>query len=259
MKATTGVQDYIRRNRTPATIVLIGSFLAIFVLSWMMNGSLSEPLQFKTEFSQPWGLLTYPWASTGNGMGLLWFLLEMYWLFWVGGATEQDLGTKKYLAVFFGSAVAAALFLWLGLALVYPGQSLPIVQGPGLAISALTVIWGVRNPTVCIRLMMCIPVAGWILAWLTVALTLFGFGSLYHAPLIGVFAIGHLGLAYLFAANRLPGVTYGRQDVSRAAMKATERRDKSYFEDVRRREQDRAERERLRKMFEDSMNDDAGK
>jgi membrane associated rhomboid family serine protease len=259
MKSTSGVQDYIRRSGTPATFLLIGSFLAAFVLSWLMRSSVTNPLQFYTDWSQPWGLITYAWANTSDGQGLFWFLLEMYWLWWVGTSCERDLGTPKYLAFFFASIAAAALFLWAGISLVHGRVPLPILGGPGLAISAVTVAWGVRNPRACVKLFACIPVTGTVLAWLIVALDLFGYGSLYHAPIIGLFAIAHLGLAYLFATNRLPGVTYSRVNPSYQAAKAHERQDKSYFDEVRRREQDRVERERLRKLFEKSVDDEPGK
>jgi Zn-dependent protease len=49
-----------------------------------------------------------------------------------------------------------------------------------------------------------------------------------------------------------------KQEEQRSA-KATEKREQAYYDDVRRREQDRAERERLRKMFESSLNDDSEK
>jgi hypothetical protein len=41
----------------------------------------------------------------------------------------------------------------------------------------------------------------------------------------------------------------------RKSAKATEKREQAYYDEVRRREQERAERERLRKLFESSMND----
>jgi hypothetical protein len=97
-----------------------------------------------------------------------------------------------------------------------------------------------------------------MLAWLTAALVLFGYGTMLQAPLLGAFACIHLIIAYYFAANRFEAVPYrqGEGRVNPARMKATEKKDKSYFEEVRKREQERAERERLRKLFEDSMEDD---
>jgi membrane associated rhomboid family serine protease len=256
MKATAGGQGFMRGSAQPGTVGLIATLLGTFVISWVMRGALVEPLQFWTDWSHPWGLVTYAWASTGDGQGLFWFLIELYWLWWVGTSAERELGTAKYLAFFFAATVAAALFLWAGLAVVHGGVRLPILGGPGLAISALTVAWGFRNPRGTILLFAIIPISGLILAWLTIALTLFGYGSMYQAPLIGLFAILHLGLAYLFATNRFPGVAYARTVAVKGPVKATEARDKGYYDDVRKREKEREERERLRKLFESSMKDD---
>jgi hypothetical protein len=103
---------------------------------------------------------------------------------------------------------------------------------------------------------MIIPVQGRILAWLTAAVTLFSFGVWYHAPLFGVFSILHLGVAVLFATNRLPFFLYRRQQVvDRQAQKKQEMMSKAYYDDVNRRSKEREERERLRRMFEDSMDE----
>ena len=273
MKATSDAGYYMRRSGAPVTLALIASFVGIFVISWLMKGTVAAPLAFLTDWSQPWGIVTYAWASSGDGQGLFWFLLEMYWLWWVGSAAEVQLGTKKYIGFFLASIVLAGLFLYLGLMLVYPRGHIPnsdiplaVGGGPGLAIAALTVAWGVRNPRDHIMLMFVIPVPGLILAWLTVALTLFGYGSMYGAPLVGLFAILHLGLVYLFATNRIPGVSFNKAPIAtssvrpnEAFLKKTEKMDKSYYDDVKRREKEREERDRLRKLFEDSMKDDEGK
>lgn len=256
MSTMAGIQDYMRRNRSPATMALIGLSLSIFVLSWMMNGKLFEPLSFATDWSRPWGILTYPFANGGNGGGLFWFLLELYWLFWVGSVTESEVGTPRFVAFFFAMSVLAALCIWLGMVLIHPGHAAAL-GGLELAISALTVAWGTRHAHENILLMFIIPVPGWILAWLTAFLVMFGFGSMYAAPVMGLFASVHLILAYLYAANRIPNLAYGRAPaaVREKFLKATEKRDQSYYDDVRKREEERKDRERLRKLFEDSMKD----
>ncbi|MFI5386349.1 MAG: rhomboid family intramembrane serine protease [Fimbriimonadales bacterium] len=260
MKATSGIGGYMRRSGAPATWALIGAALGIFVISWLMLGKLYEPLSFALDWSRPWGLLTYSFANFGNGMGLFWFLLELYWLFWVGTSTEIDLGRTRYLVFFFASAVVAALFIWLGMVIVHPGATAAL-GGLELPISALTVAWGTRHKHENILLMAIIPIPGWILAWLTVALVIFGYGSAFAAPLMGAFAALHLGLAYLYAENRIPNFAYGREGgrTPEQNLKRTEKMDRKYYDDVKKREQDRAEREKLRKLFENSMGDDKDK
>jgi hypothetical protein len=256
MKATSGMQ-FMRRSRTPVTLAIIVLSVGVFVLSWLLHGKLFLPLSFATNWSRPWGLITYPFADQGIGTGLFWFLLELYWLYWVGCSVESELGPQKYGVLFAVSSASAALFIWLGFAILFPGVT-GIVASLSLPIAALTVIWGIRHRSEIIQLMFVIPVPGWILAWLTVALTLFGFGTIYGAPLMGMFACLHLGLAYLYATNRIPNLAYGRAGgrTERQAYKRTEKLDRSYYDNVKAREKERAEREQLRKLFENSMKDD---
>ena len=124
-----------------------------------------------------------------------------------------------------------------------------------IPIGALTVAWGVRNQTACVRLWAIIPITGKWIAILEAFLVLFVMGE--SAPLVGVFALVPLGVAWAYAANGIPGLSFGPTTprVSRAA-KANERRDQSYYDDVFRRAKEREERERLRKLFEDSLEDD---
>src|SRR2546421_141626 len=117
--------------------------------------------------------------------------------------------------------------------------------------SAFSVMWGRENPTATILLMFIIPISGKWMAWLSAALVFFQ----TQPPQLAPFAALPLLLAYLFAANKLP-VSYSRHDRRYTApAKKTERYDRKYYEEVRRREQDRNERERLRKLFESSVNE----
>jgi len=100
-----------------------------------------------------------------------------------------------------------------------------------------------------------IPITGKWIAIIDSALVLFVVGD--GNPVAGIFALFPLGLAWAYAANRLPGLTFDKSPSkhSRAA-KATERRDQSYYDDVFRRAKEREEQERLRKLFESSLEDD---
>lgn len=255
MSGFDGFVRNIRRQGAPGTAGLIAAFLTSFILAWLFQDSFLPALALKTSQGfMPWTLFTYPFAISGLGGGIIWLLFACWWMWWIGTAVESEVGTPKFLALFFGLSAIAALFIMLGVALM-PHMTQRLVS-PSLGISALTVIWGTRNPTSCVRLMGCIPVTGAIIAWLDVAITLFGYGA--GAPLLGVFAILHLGLAYAYASNRLPFLPYGKGSATHRYLRATEKRDASYFADVRRREQERQERERLRKLFEGGVGDDPG-
>jgi len=258
MKATAdgGFGGYLRRYGAPATWAIILVALGIFVVSWLMRGILLKPLSFLTDWSQPWGILTYPFANVGDGTNLFWFLIMLYWLYWVGTSAENDLGLGRYLIFFFGETILAGLFVWLGAILMF---RTPIaLWSLELGVAALTVAWGTRHKSEQILFMMFIPMPGWVLAWLTTALVVFGYGTRYQAPAMGIFAAAHLAVAWLYAENRIPNFAYGRYGgrTNRQNVKRTEKMDKKYYEDVKKREQERADRERLRKLFESSIGDE---
>lgn len=253
-----GILDQFKSKRAPATMVIVGLSVIVFVVSWMMQGRFYESLLFFTDFSKPWGLLTYPFASAGDGQGLIWVIFELLWMFWIGTSVETELGTSKFLMTWLVFSILACLLVSVGIVLVYGSSAaVPVIGGLGLPLSALTVIWGVRNRAAIIRLYMVLPVPGIVLAWVTVALTLFGFGSIYHAPLIGGFAVLHLAAAWYFALDRIPFAPYRGAAVPSEARskKKVEMMSKEYYDDVARREKERADRERLRKMFEDNSTD----
>jgi len=251
-------QSRLRRSGNPATIVILAISAAVWLISWMTQGTFGLRLSFYSDFSQPWGVVTYPFASYGLGTGFVWVLLLFYWFWWVASDNERMLGTAKFVAVFFGFAVAALVFLFIGALLhrmlfVEPG---PNLSGLELVTAALTVMWCVRNKGAMVRMFAILPVSGLILGWITVGIVLFGYGSIYRSPLMGVFACLHLGLAYLFVIGRVPGLTYARPSQSSKVLKAQEQRSRAYYDEVSRRAKDREERERLRKLFEGSLKDE---
>jgi hypothetical protein len=60
----------------------------------------------------------------------------------------------------------------------------------------------------------------------------------------------------MFAVNKLPGLSYSKPVFKAAPSKAQIAKENRFYDDVRRREQERAEKERLRKLFEGSIKDD---
>lgn len=183
-------------------------------------------------------------------------VLLCLWLWGVGGSVEKDLGTAKYLAVFFVMAILSGLGLLIGAAITKHSDFL---AGAYVPVSAITIIWGTRHPNDQVMLMFIIPIAGKYLAWLSAALVLFA-----TSPALAPFAAAPLILAYFFAANRLPFAPYsGGGPLSAASRNKVsrnrERHDRAYMEDVKRREKNREEQERLRKLFESSLIEDPEK
>ena len=239
-----------RGNAAPATTGLIVAMIGCAVLIWMKIGS-----QFFNDFifvnslalAHPWSFLTYPFfTSASNTVGLLFLCL---WLWGIGGSVERDLGSVKYLLVFFAFTALCALGLLIG------GKVLNIegsMAGGWTAVAAITIMWGTRNPNQTVLLMFVIPIQGKWIAWLAGVIVFFG-----TVPQLAPFAVAPLILAYYFAANRLPFAPYSKSDLKfTGAAKTTERYNRAYYDEVRKREKEREERERLRKLFEGSLGDD---
>jgi membrane associated rhomboid family serine protease len=244
-------QRWVRQQATPVTIGLIIALVVSFMFAWFTQGAPTPLLALDTARLLPWTILTYPLADAGDGRALIFFLFLLLWLFWVGSSTERDLGSAKFAGFFALMTVLAGLFLFLGstgLGIQYR------LMGAGLPVAGLTVAWGTRNQNAQIRLYGIIPLTGKVLAILTVALTLFAYGT--GAPLLGVFAVLHLAIAWAFAANKIPGYAYAKPVATYRPTKQQVERESSYFDDVRKREKEREERERLRKLFESSLVDD---
>ncbi|MFZ4508819.1 MAG: hypothetical protein ACOYON_14085 [Fimbriimonas sp.] len=194
----------------------------------------------------PWSLLTYPLAARGSsGGGIIFTIFMLVWLYYVGGAIEREVGRFRHSMFVFFSILLGSLGLLLGSL----ASAVPVVEGgPSLLVATMTVAWGGRNPGAIIRLFMILPIAGRWLGWLSAAVVLFSFGV--GAPMLGLFALLPIGFAVLFAQDRVPGLGYRQQRESeRGKTKAQVAREDAYFDDVKRREIERQERERLRKLF----------
>jgi len=200
--------------------------------------------------AKPWTLLTYPWAPLiETGRGLVGSIFLMIWLYWIGRSVERDLSPSKMAGFWFAVTLAGALGNWVGMSAT---RVFAPLLGPEIPIAALTILWCTRNPSHTIRVYMVIPVTGKWIAWITVACVLVGYG--YEVPLMGIVDCIPLFLAYLYAANRLPRLAYGSGGVYQATQKEATTRgqvmyDQSYFDEVKRREKEREERERLKKLL----------
>jgi len=91
-------------------------------------------------------------------------------LYWFGRDLAGAWGSRRFLAVYFGVGLVAAIgtcviAVWDKAVRPYPYVgSWPLVE-------AMTVAWGLWFPDRIIRIYFVIPIRGYVLAWLTVALT----------------------------------------------------------------------------------------
>ena len=251
--------SWTRRNAAPFTVFLIGSLVAsgFIFLTTNLNGIvylvLSNGLQ-----GRPWTCLTYPWAVMpfGNGIQLITFAFVMFWLFQTGSSVEREIGTPRFAALWFAATALPGLLITLGAsAMRHP----VIVNAPYLPIFAVTVIWCIRNRSATIMLFGFIPLQAIWLAWISGIAAFFIYGG--PQSIIGLLACIHLVVAALYALDKIPFLLYGGgsgivssgRRVPGNRKEATTRGqvmyDQSYFDEVKRRETERAEQERLKKLF----------
>ena len=249
--AIRNLQTSVRQHGAPATVAILVLAGANFLASWVSGGgNWNGVVSFRPAFSLPWTFLTYPFAA--NPADVIGIFFMIYWMWIIGAQVERDLGTGKYLAFFGAMTAIPATMMWICLLTTGHASAL---YGLYLPVAGITIAWATRNPNASMLFMLIIPILAKWLGWLTAALVVFGYG--YPNPPVGLFAGVHLLLAHLFAAQRVPLLTYGKDGGKVKKQQWLPReKDDNYLLDVKNREIERAERERLRKLFEGSLKDD---
>lgn len=254
--ALRDLQFRLSRHGAPVTVGLLIVLVGAFLIAWLGGGL--QWLAYTTDegMGRPWTLLTYPFYSNGAGQGFLLFVILCLWLWGIGGDLERRIGAPRYLVIWFGATLVGALSVSLAATIM----SLPLVvlAGTLIPLGAVTVAWGAANPSAMVQLMFVLPITGRWLGWLTYGIVIFAVGSETGAPAAGFFAAIPLALAHLYVLGRLPGIEF-QSSRSSGKIRNAPKQDERYFDDVKRREKERAERERLRKLFEGSIQDDEEK
>lgn len=256
-------KSWFRHQAAPITIGLLASFI-IFAFIWWFSAlkGMEQIILGPGWQSKPWTLLTYPWAQMpfSDGLAIVCFVFLIMWVFFTGSYVERELGPAKYIGLWAAMILLPALFQILLGPVISPTRF--GAAGVWLPEAGITIAWCTRNPTAKIMMYGIIPLSGKILGAVTVVTTILlaGFGN----PVLGVVAALHLPIAWAFAANKIPFWTYTRGAGSFRKRKATdsqflrktEKMGAGYYDDVKKREKEREERERLRKLFESSLMDD---
>lgn len=198
--------------------------------------------------SAPWTFLTYPLFPAG---GLLAVLLGGWWLWGIGGAVEKEIGWLRYLSMVLAVTILAPLFMWLGAAITRSDGTL---AGYWMILPTVTVAWATRHPSDNVLFMLMLPIQGRWIGWISVLFVFFG-----SPPQLAPFAVIPLALVWAFADGRLPISFRPTQSRAGARSRSGLPIDDNFLSDVYRREKEREERERLRKLFEDGMVDNDGK
>lgn len=245
-------QSPLRRLPGQMTTALLIVFSAGFLLSWIP--SVGEVLRYWLAFDParvlPWTPITYPFVTDGNGGGILFFILGMLWWYWVGSGLERTTGPwgllLNFLAASFLEALMCLFASMLGMRAGLMGQFLPV--------SFMTVAFCARDPESQIQFWGIIPVKYKILALITGLIVVFGFGT--GQPILGLMVGAPLVLAWFYGAGKLP-VTLAGSSVDRNIDKRRENKEfDEFMTKVKSKEKEREERDRLRKLFEDSMSKD---
>jgi membrane associated rhomboid family serine protease len=238
----------LRRSGRPATAIVVALIGVVYVLAWFTKSPFFVELAFNG-LARPWTALTYPLASTGSGGAFIGVLLELWWLWMIGGEVESVMGTARYAVFFALATLVGALGISVGTLLVSHGA---LLFGPLLPIGAVTVAWATRSPNASVRIYGVIPITARWLAVIYAGIVLFSLGE--SAPLMGVFGLLPLALGFFLASGRIPGVPYSAAAAARES-RAERRKREEFDNEVRDRKKDREERERLRKLFEGSLDD----
>ncbi len=235
---------------TPVTLTIV---ILLVASSLLQMGHIAPMFEyfgfFGSAIPRIWTLLTYPFTGS---LGVVGLVLIPAWLMGTGGDMERDHGFK------------GTILLWIIIALVSVAPfvilSLPVATS-ALPIAAQTVIWGTRHPNNTVMMMGFIPMKAKWVAWLAVVSNFLAFATFGVVPAIA----GSIscGIAFLYATNRIPRLPYALKggSVAGPAPKKVQTRiaiknEEEFYDEVYRRETEREERERLRKLFESSLEDD---
>lgn len=254
MRSTWNAGRGPRGPQPTATVAIVGLLVVSFLGAWLMSNQASNPffklLPYSPE-SKPWTLLTYPFGPALTSV--LWFALACFILYQFLSSLERTLGTMGTAAFFVVMTLLGGIGYYVGTLIFGPSLIVPSLNLP---MEVIVFTWCLRNPAAQIMLMFVIPVPTRVLMWLCVAGLVIESG--WGNPPIGLFAALPILVAWHYATNRIPGLTFGNlPSVSDAkAKKKDDREFQRFREDVRSREIERSEKERLRKLFESSLDDD---
>ncbi len=249
MLALDQASRWIRRQGAPASVILAGSFVLAAVIFFFSQGTGVKLLALSDSPMYPWAFLTYPWAfpaQLGFG-GLLFMVCLLSWMIRVGGAVENDMGVGRFLGflalmtVLCGITTVVIPMAWHGSSTLF---------GPTVMLVTMTVLWATRSPDSPVSLFGFITVAAKWIAWFSVLGLFFTTG--YGSPIVGLLSCLPFALPWALASNRLP-IRYKPSMNEQTKTRFQIKNEQEFFSEVRKKEQEREERLRLKKLFEASM------
>lgn len=174
----------------------------------------------------------------------------MIWWYSFGGMFERAWGTRSLLIHFAVSVIINGLACAIGL---WALNSKVFIDSSWLPVSFISVIvcaYHAESPT---NFMGLPTQMKWIAVFVAI-LVIFNIGL--GQPAMGLVAALPLALAWFYGKNGVRGFQFGRSNGATPADKRKNREFDEFMSKVRSKEKDRAEQERLRKLFEGSIADD---
>ncbi|MCE5314830.1 MAG: rhomboid family intramembrane serine protease [Armatimonadota bacterium] len=248
---TTGdrITYWLFQDRIPVTKMLIVANLATFIAIALFKMSvIGYFLGFNTATAllMPWTFVTYPLVGAGDIIGLL---FGCYWLWVAGGSLERSWSSARFGAYFFLMCAISTLGIWAGAFLIH--AQVPVI-GLWLPLAGVTISWAMLNPEQQILFFFVIPMKLKYLALLDVVLVLVSYGQMHL--LLGLFALIGCAFSYWYILPHDFGLSRNRGggQVVRVHRRRSFLHKLNPFALLK----DKREKDRLRKLFEDSFGDD---
>lgn len=235
-------------------LIVVNVFTFIALVLFRL-GVFSRLLGFNTSMAMvtPWTAFTYPLVGAGSPISLL---FAGYWLWVAGGSLERSWGTRTFGIFFFAAAAVSAVGILAGSMLAHTGIGL---AGLWLPLAATTVAFAMLNPEQQILFFFVIPLKLKYLAMLSAAMVLISYGQASLA--LGILALAGCAFGYWFVRtgkqygfNSAPRRSRDTGSVVRVYGKQSVVQRLNPFRGLK----DRRDRERLRKLFEQSDTDEGG-
>ena len=241
--------DRLLPGRRSVTILIVVLLVAGAALSLFFPGAfLQNVVHLPGRWTHPWTFLTYPLALRVEGglFGPFFTVLLLFWVYSIGTSLESDLGQNRYLPLWGVATILPALLLTI------PGVSAP-AYGPLLPVATLTVVWAVRNAGAQVLAMALFPLQA---KWIGVLAGIGVFIQYYNVSIpAGIVSLLPLGLAYLWASGKIPGLPYAASTKLKPS-KAERAREIQFDQAVAARKSEREEKERLRRLLEGPSSSD---
>jgi membrane associated rhomboid family serine protease len=176
---------------------------------------------------QIWRLATWLFVEP-SPIGLIFTCLSLYWF---AAPLAQSWGSRRFL-VFFATVMAAAASVTCLIALFDPTVAASMYLGGYAMGAALLVAWGLTFPNQVVRFYFLIPITGFWIAWLTVAITAIYAvytGWAAHLPeLLGELSV----LAWIFRRRLAVRLTLARAGVDASVRRAARRSERGVVIDL---------------------------